>query len=55
MYNLYLKKLDSDTIKIIETFNKKEYGWLDNANQTRAFTNRKIFSVLPDSEIFRTL
>ncbi len=51
---LVFKEANSDTIKIIESFNKKEYGWLDNANQTRAFTNRKIFSVLPDSEIFRT-
>jgi hypothetical protein len=51
---LVFKEANSDSIKIIESFNKKQYGWLDNANQTRAFTNRKIFSVLPDSEIFRT-
>ena len=50
---LLFKEADSNVIKVIETFNKKQYGWGDNANETRAFTNRKIFTVLPDSEILR--
>ena len=48
------KEADSSTIKIVETFNKKQLGFTDNQNRTIAFTNRKIFTVLPDSEILRT-
>jgi len=50
---LLFKEADSNVIKVIETFNKKQYGWGDNRSETRAFTNRKIFTVLPDSEILR--
>ena len=50
---ILFKEADSNIIKIIETFNKKQEGFTDNQDRTVAFTNRKIFSVLPDSEILR--
>ena len=48
------KEANSSSIKIVETFNKKQLGFTDNQNRTIAFTERKIFTVLPDSEILRT-
>ena len=50
---LLFKESDSTSIKVIETFNKKELGYTDNSLRTFAFTNRKIFTVLPSSEILR--
>ena len=51
---LVFKEADSNTIKVIENINKKQNGF--GSNETREstpFTNRKIFTVLPDSEILR--
>ena len=50
---LVFKEANSSIIKVIETFNKKQNGWLSNQNKTVEFTNRKIFTVLPGSEILR--
>ena len=50
---LLFKEADNSTIKVIETFNKKELGYTDNSLVTFPFTNRKIFTVLPSSEILR--
>ena len=50
---LLFKEADSTQIKVIETFNKKQLGFVDNTDVVFEFTNRKIFTVLPDSEILR--
>jgi len=50
---LLFKEADNTTIKVIETFNKKQLGYTDNSDVVFPFTNRKIFTILPSSEILR--
>ena len=41
-------------IFIIERFNKDDQGWGNGANQSVDFNNKKIYTALPSSEIFRS-
>jgi len=51
---LLFKEADSTSIKVIKTLNKKkDLGSINNINTDYQFTNREIFTVLPDSEILR--
>ena len=51
---LLFKEADSSSIKVIKTLNKKrDLGSINNTNTDYQFTNREIFTVLPDSEILR--
>ena len=50
---LLFKEADNTTIKIVETYNKNQLGLNNNINHTVQFTNRKIFTLLPSSEILR--
>ena len=51
---LLFKEADSTSIKVIKTLNKKkDLGSINNTNTDYQFTNREIFTVLPDSEILR--
>ena len=50
---LLFKEASSNTINIIESFNKNELGLGDNNNETMMFDNNKIFTILADSEILR--
>jgi hypothetical protein len=50
---ILFKEADSNVIKIVQTFNKQQEGFTNNQDRTIAFTDRKIFTVLPDSEILR--
>jgi hypothetical protein len=50
---ILFKESDSNTIKVIESFNKQELGFGDNNIQTVLFDNSKIFTILADSEILR--
>lgn len=43
----------SQTVNVIERFNKLNEGWLDNAEQTLSFTNKKIFTTLPEAQLLR--
>jgi len=43
----------SQTINVIERFNKVNEGWLDNTQQTLTFTNKKIFTTLPEAQLLR--
>ena len=43
----------SQTINVIEKFNKVNQGWLDNTEQTLSFTNKKIFTTLPEAQLLR--
>ena len=48
------KSSDSNIINVIEKFDKKKEEWLDNKpNQSLVFTNRKIYTVLLESELLR--
>lgn len=51
--DLLFKDTTTNTIKVIEKLNKQELGLSDNTNYTYSFTNSKIFTILPDSELLR--
>jgi len=43
----------SQTVNVIERFNKVNEGWLDNVSETLTFTNKKIFTTLPEAQLLR--
>ena len=43
----------SQSVNIIEKFNKENEGWLDNVNQTLTFNNKKIYTTLPEAQLLR--
>lgn len=43
----------SQSINVVERFNKENEGWLDNTDQTITFTNQKIFTTLPEAQLLR--
>ena len=43
----------SQSVNVIERFNKVNEGWLDNIQQTLTFTNKKIFTTLPEAQLLR--
>ena len=51
--DLCFKLSDSNIINVIEKYNKKQEGWLDNASQQLTFTNKKIYTTLTESELLR--
>lgn len=51
--DLLYKEANDPTIKVIERINKSEVGMSNNTFYTFEFSNKKIFSVLPESEILR--
>lgn len=51
--DLLFKEPDSNIIKVIEKLDKNELGLADNTNYQYTFSNSKIFTVLPEYEIFR--
>ena len=51
--DLLFKEANSPLIKVIEKLNKAELGLSDNTDYTYTFTNSKIFTVLPESELLR--
>ncbi len=52
--DLLFKDMNTGTIKVIEKLNKADLGLADNTTQVYTFSNSKIFTVLSDTEIFRT-
>jgi len=50
---LLFKESNSNTIWIIDTFNKWKSGWTNNVNQSYTFSNNQIYSVLPEDEVNR--
>ena len=52
--DLLYKLANDPTIRVIERIIKSERGLSDNTNYTFEFSDSKIFSVLPESEILRT-
>ena len=51
--DLLFKEAHSNIIKIIEKLDKSELGLSDNTDYTYTFTNSKIFTILPESELLR--
>jgi len=51
--DLLFKEANSNSIKVIEKLDKSELGLVDNAEYNYQFSNSKIFTVLPESEILR--
>ena len=51
--DLCFKFADSNIINVIEKFDKSDFGWPDNSIQTQTFSNSKIYTTLPDSELLR--
>lgn len=43
----------SQSVNVIEKFNKENEGWLDNVNQTLTFNNKKIYTTLPEAQLLR--
>jgi len=51
--DLCFKLSDSNIINVIEKYDKAEQGWSDNITQSVLFDNRKIYTVLTESELLR--
>jgi hypothetical protein len=51
--DLLFKETTSNVIKVIEKINKADLGLIDNKDETFTFTNSKIFTVLPETELAR--
>lgn len=51
--DLLFKEAQSNVIKVIEKLSKAELGLADNTNYTYTFSNSKIFTILPESELLR--
>lgn len=51
--DLLFKEMESNVIKVIEKLDKSELGLIDNTDYTYNFTNSKVYTVLPESEILR--
>jgi len=43
----------SQSVNVIERFNKVNEGWLDNVEQSITFTNKKIYTTLPEEQLLR--
>lgn len=52
--DICFKESDSNIINVIEKYNKKDNGWLDNVTQSLLFSNKKIYTTLLESELLRT-
>ena len=50
---LLFKDMNSGTIKVIEELDKSKSGLANDTDYTYTFSNSKVFTVLPDSEILR--
>lgn len=51
--DLLFKEMESNVIRVIEKLDKSILGLSDDTNYTYNFTNSKIYTVLPESEILR--
>jgi hypothetical protein len=51
--DLLFKDMNSGTIKVIEKLNKEDLGLFNNTEYSYTFSDQKIFTILPSSEILR--
>lgn len=48
---LIVKASNSNTLYVVETFNKETLGWADNTTQEYTFSNSKLYTSLPQDEL----
>lgn len=48
-----VKHSNSNNLYVIETFNKENEGWKDSEQRSLVFSNNKIYTVLPENELYR--
>jgi len=51
--DICFKLSDSNIVNVIEKFDKKKEQWANNRARSLVFTNRKIYTTLPESELLR--
>jgi uncharacterized protein (TIGR02145 family) len=51
--DICFKLSDSNIVNVIEKFDKKKEQWANNRERSLVFTNRKIYTTLPESELLR--
>ena len=51
--DLLYKDSNTNSIYVIERFNKEDYGWANDSTQSYVFTNSKIYTVLGSDELLR--
>jgi uncharacterized protein (TIGR02145 family) len=51
--DICFKLSDSNIVNVIEKFDKKKEEWPNNKQKSLVFTNRKIYTTLPESELLR--
>ena len=51
--DLCFKLSDDNVINVIEKYDKAQNGWADNDDKSVVFSNRKIYTTLPQSELLR--
>jgi len=51
---IVVKESNSNNLYIIETFNKADEGWGDGEEKSFIFSNQKLYSILPEKELFRS-
>lgn len=52
--DLCFKLSNSTSIYVIDKFVKNDEGWIDNSLQTILFDNSKVYTILPESEYYRS-
>ena len=51
--DLVFKFSTSTSVNVVERFNKVNEGWLDDSQQTFVFTNKKVYTALPEEQLLR--
>lgn len=51
--DLCFKLSNSNVVNVVEKYKKTDKGWADDADVTIEFTNQKIYTTLPESELLR--
>ena len=50
---IVVKESNSNNLYIVETFNKADEGWGDGQEKSFIFSNQKLYSILPEKELYR--
>jgi hypothetical protein len=51
--DIVFKESNSNTVYLIQSFDKKKENWLNNTNVTYNFSNSKLYKALPETELSR--
>lgn len=51
--DLCFKIANLSVINVIDRFDKRKQGWADNSIVTQVFTNKKVYTTLPETELVR--